>query len=84
MANAKEIKEKTIAIVNSALTILEKFPALDETNTELSFNVSTNPFEFLMDLFKATSGFNYVIKVTGNFIANEFLKLLILYCERNC
>lgn len=75
MANAKEIKEKTIAIVNSALTILEKFPTLDETNTELSYNVSTNPFEFLMDLFKATSGFNYVIKVTGNFIANELPKI---------
>lgn len=69
MANALQIKRETMAIVDAAMTIANKFPELQETDTELSFNISTNPFTFLMDLFKSTSGYDKTISIIGRFIA---------------
>lgn len=71
MANIKETKDNAIAIIDAALAILNKFPPLDETNTTLSFNTSTNPFDFLMDLFKSTSGYNILLKILSKFIVYE-------------
>ena len=58
MANIKKTKDDALAIINAALTILDRFPKFDETNTSLSIDTSTNPFTFLMDLFKTTAGYN--------------------------
>lgn len=69
MANALQRKRETLAIVDAAMTIANKFPELQETDTELSFNISTNPFTFLMDLFKSTSGYDKTISIIGRFIA---------------
>lgn len=69
--NVKQTKDNALAIIDSALAILNKFPPLDETNTTLSFNTSTNPFEFLMDLFKTTSGYNTLLKILSKFIVYE-------------
>ena len=69
MANALQRKKETLAIVDAAMTIANKFPELQETDTELSFNISTNPFTFLMDLFKSTSGYDKTISIIGRFIA---------------
>lgn len=71
MANIKQTKEDALAIIDAALAILQKFPDLDETNTTLSFNTSLNPFSFLLDLFKSTAGYNYVIEILARFIAYE-------------
>ena len=71
MANIKQIKSETLATIDAALSILNKFPELDETNIELSFNTSTNPFTFLMDLLKTTSGYDKIISILGKFIAWE-------------
>lgn len=71
MANIKQVKQETLATIDAALAILNRFPDLGEANTELSFNTSTNPFSFLMDLFKSTAGYNYVIDILARFIAYE-------------
>ena len=71
MANIKQVKNNAISTIDAALAILNKFPPLDETNTSLSFNTSTNPFEFLMDLFKSTSGYNTLLNILSKFIAYE-------------
>lgn len=67
--NIKKTKDDALAIINAALTILERFPEFDETNTSLSINTSLNPFTFLMDLFKTTAGYNVFLKIISQFIA---------------
>lgn len=67
--NIKKTKDDALAIINAALTILERFPEFDETNTSLSINTSTNPFTFLMDLFKTTAGYNVFLKIISSYIA---------------
>lgn len=71
MANIKQIKSETLATIDAAMSILNRFPDLNESNTELSFNTSTNPFTFLMDLFKTTTGYNKLISILAKFISYE-------------
>ena len=68
MADLQKIKNTSLATIDSALAILHKFPDLSNSNTELSFNTSANPFDFLLDALKSTAGYNYVIKILSNFI----------------
>ena len=68
MANIKKTKDDAMSIINAALTIIDRFPEFDITNTDLSFNTSTNPFTFLMDLFKKTAGYNVFLKIITRFI----------------
>ena len=68
MANLKETKNQALATVDSALTILNKFPHIDDTNTYLSYDNSSNPFPFLMDLFKSCAGYNVLINILSKFI----------------
>ena len=77
MADIKKTKDEALAIVNAALTILDRFPEFDETNTNLSFNMSTNPFPFLMDLFKSTTGYNIFLKIISTFLATALPALEI-------
>ena len=71
MANIKQIKSETLARIDGAMSILNRFPDLNESNTELSRNTSTNPFTFLMDLFKTTTGYNKLISILAKFISYE-------------
>ena len=68
MANIKQVKDDALAVINAALTILDKFPKLNSTNTLLSLDTSTNPFTFLMDAFKNTAGYDALIRILSNFI----------------
>ena len=77
MADIKKTKDEALAIINAALTILDRFPEFDETNTNLSFNRSTNPFPFLMDLFKSTTGYNIFLKIISAFLATALPALEI-------
>lgn len=36
MANIKQIKSETLATIDAAMSILNRFPDLNESNTELS------------------------------------------------
>ena len=69
MSKIKITKEKTLATIDAALSILNRFPDLEDGNINLSFGTSTNPFPFLMDLFKSTTGYNELIRIIANFIA---------------
>ena len=71
MANIKQTKDETLATINGAISVLQKYPELSEANTELSYNISTNPFEYLMDVFKQTSGYDKLIKIIAKFISYE-------------
>lgn len=69
MANVKDVKKEALATINAALTILDRFPKFDEADTSLSANISANPFQFLIDLFKTTAGYDAIIKIISKFIA---------------
>ena len=69
MSKIKRIKEDTLATIDAALSILNRFPDLEDGNVNLSFGTSLNPFPFLMDLFKSTAGYNELIRIIANFIA---------------
>lgn len=71
MANIKQVKDDALAVINAALTIIDKFPNLNSTNTLLSLDTSTNPFTFLMDAFKNTAGYDTLIRILSNFIVYE-------------
>ena len=71
MANIKQVKDDALAVINGALTIIDKFPNLNSTNTLLSLDTSTNPFTFLMDAFKNTAGYDTLIRILSNFIVYE-------------
>lgn len=71
MTNIKQVKDDALAVINAALTIIDKFPNLNSTNTLLSLNTSTNPFTFLMDAFKNTAGYDTLIRILSNFIVYE-------------
>lgn len=71
MSKIKKTKEETLATVDAALSILNRFPDLEDGNVNLSFGTSTNPLPFLMDLFKSTAGYNELIRIIANFIAKS-------------
>ena len=71
MANIKQVKDEALAVINAALTIVDRFPNLSSTNTLLSLDTSTNPFTFLMDAFKNTAGYDALIRILSNFIVYE-------------
>lgn len=68
MANLQKKKNDALAIIDSALTIINKFPDINEANSQLSFNTSSNPFPFLMDVFKTTAGYNMLIQIISKFL----------------
>ena len=68
MANLQKTKSEALAIIDAALAILNKFPEIETANSTLSFNTSSNPFPFLMDCFKSTTGYNILIKILSNYI----------------
>lgn len=68
MANLQKTKSEALAIIDAALAILNKFPEIETADSTLSFNTSSNPFPFLMDCFKSTTGYNILIKILSKFI----------------
>ena len=71
MANLKQIKSESLALIDAVMSILDKYPELSNGNTYLSVNTSTNPFEFLMDCFKGTVGYDALINIISTFISTE-------------
>lgn len=71
MSKIKRIKDRTIATIDAALSILNRFPDLEDSNVNLSFGTSTNPFTLLMDLFKSTAGYNELIRIIAVFISKS-------------
>lgn len=78
MANALQLKKEALATIDAALTITNNFPNLNTVNTGLSFNISTNPFSFLMDALKNTEGYDIVINIISSFLVYHLEALEIL------
>ena len=70
-ANNKNKKKETLAAIDSALTILNRFPNLEDSNVSLSYNETTNPFPFLMDIFKSVIGYDKLIQIIAKFVTFE-------------
>ncbi len=71
MPDIKKVKSDAIATIDAAITMLDKLPEFDETNISLSYNQSYNPFQFLMDLFKSTVGYDTFLNIISKIIAIE-------------
>lgn len=71
MANLKKAKSVAFASISAAQTILEKYPNLLTTDSFVSINTSANPFDFLMDLLKASGGYDNLIAVLAKFLTLE-------------
>lgn len=69
MANLKNIKSNALSTIDAAVAILDKYPNLYPTSTQMSANLSANPFTFLMDCFKGTVGYDVIIDILSVFIA---------------
>ena len=65
----KKAEKESLATINAAQTMLNRFPALDTNSFSLSAGTSTNPFPFLLELLKSTAGYDYVIRAIGSLIA---------------
>ena len=69
MANPQELKQQALGKINGAMTALEIYPKSSTTNTQSSINLSTNPIEMLLDIFKATNGYDWIIDTVSKYIA---------------
>lgn len=77
MGNYNQIKSETLSSIDAAMAILNKFPALSQGNTMLSFNTTSDPFSFLMDCFKSTVGYNILLDILSSFISSSLPALEI-------
>ena len=69
MPNPLEIKQQALGTINGALTALEMYPQLPTTNTMSSINLSTNPLDLLLDIFKTTKGYDWLIETVSKYVA---------------
>ncbi len=69
MPNLLELKQNALAKVNGAMTALEMYPDVQTTNTMKSINISSNPIDMLLDFFKSTKGYDWVVETVSKYIA---------------
>lgn len=69
MPNPQEIKQQALGTINGALTALEMYPEMPTVNTLESINLSTNPIDFILDIFKSTMGYDQVIEYVSQYVA---------------
>lgn len=69
--NFQQVKSEALSTVDAALAILNKFPDLNNVNQGMSLGISTNPFPFLLELFKTTAGYKWLIEIVSYFLVFE-------------
>lgn len=69
--NPQQLKSDALSVVDAALAILNKFPSLDSLDQGISLGTSLNPFPFLLELFKTTSGYNMLVEIVSKFLVYE-------------
>lgn len=69
MPTAQQTKEDVMGKINAIIAALNSYPALQTTNTQLSFSASANPIDLLVDFFKTTMGYDYVIEKVSEYVA---------------
>ena len=68
MASVKETVDNVLGTINSALTILDKIPKLEEGDGNLQFGLSLSPFALLAEVLKNCNGMNKFIDIISEFI----------------
>lgn len=68
MATRKRKKTKIETDIEVALGILNRYPTLSDDDVTISGNVSVNPIEVLMNIFKSTVGYNKLLNILAKFI----------------
>ena len=68
MPDWKKIKGDTLSGINTALTVLNRFPSVPESNSYISVNMGVNPIAYCVDLLKTLVGYDYFIKIVSQAI----------------
>lgn len=68
MPTPQDTKRDAMAKVNSVMAAINLYPSLDTTNTQLSFSSSANPIDLLVDFFKSTKGYDWLIDKVSDYI----------------
>lgn len=71
MATVQQKKQDVMAKINSVIAAVDLYPEIDTTNTQLSFNPSANPIDLLVDFFKSTKGYDWLINAVSRYISHE-------------
>lgn len=71
MPTPQELKQDVMSKINGVMAALNLYPQLTPTNTQLSFSVSANPIDLLVDFFKTTKGYDWLIDKVSKFITYE-------------
>lgn len=69
MATAQQTKQEAMSKINGVMAALNQYPDLNTTNTLFSYSNSTNPMDLLVDFFKTTKGYDWLITAISKFIA---------------
>lgn len=70
MSSLLDKKQKAFGYVNTALSILDKLPSMNSTNSFMSLNMSSDPFEFLLDLMVSTIGYEEVVNKISEMVSH--------------
>lgn len=71
MADVRLMKERSLATIDAANTILQNYPNFKSTNTDRSltlFGASTDPLSFIIDIIKHTEGYDALLNIIGKFL----------------
>lgn len=69
MPTPQETKKDVMSKVNGVVAALNLYPELNTTNTQLSFSPSANPIDLLVDFFKTTKGYDWLIDTVSHYIS---------------
>lgn len=68
MFNPLEAKKEAMAKVHGAMTALEMYPEAQSSNSLPSMDMSNNPIDFLVDFFKTTQGYDWIVDKLAEYI----------------
>ena len=79
MPNWKQMKSDTLSGINTAMTVLNKFPSIPETNSYISVDMSVNPIAYCVDLLKTLGGYDYFVQIVSKaiFVGVEALEPIV-------
>lgn len=71
MADVRLMKERSLATIDAANTILQNYPKFKSTNTDRSltlFSTSTDPLSFIIDIVKHTEGYDALLDTIAKYL----------------
>lgn len=71
MTDVRLMKERSLATIDAANTILQNYPKFKSTNTDRSltlFSTSTDPLSFIIDIIKHTEGYDALLDTIAKYL----------------